>query len=64
MTDLDTSPRLEEPDAVFSALIAAHAGLDPAQSRDLDARLVLLLANQIGNTAIIMAAIAEARRTI
>jgi hypothetical protein len=64
VSTLDTTPRLEDPDAVFAALVAAHADLDEAASRRLDAQLVLLLANHIGQTRIIMAAIAEARRLI
>ncbi len=51
-------------DAVFAALVAAHAGLDEAQSRRLDAMLVLLLAQEVGAMPPIMAAIAEARRLV
>ena len=58
---LDTSPRLNDPDALFEALVEAHRGLDAAASRRLDARIVLLLANQIGDVAIVKAAIAAAR---
>jgi hypothetical protein len=64
MSGLDTSPRLDDPDAVFAALVAAHAGLDDAASRRLNAQIVLLLANQIGSTDIVMAAIAEAKRLL
>ncbi len=55
---------LDDPDAVFAALVAAHAGLDEASSRRLDAMLVLLLAHAVGDTGRVMAAIAEARRLI
>jgi len=58
---LDTSPQLTDPDALFEALVEAHRGLDEAASRRLDARIVLLLANQIGDVAIVKAAIAAAR---
>ncbi len=58
---LDTTPRLADPDALFAALVAAHEGLDEAASRRLDARLVLLLANHIGDAAVLMEAIAQAR---
>lgn len=60
---LDTSPRLQDPDAVFAALVAAHDGLDEAASRRVDAALVLLLANHIGNDAVVLDAIRAARRT-
>lgn len=58
---LDTTPRLDDPDAVFAALVQAHHGLDPAASRQLDAALVLLLANQVGESAVVFEAIAVAR---
>lgn len=38
-----------EGDAFYAALMAAHAGLTDRQSRALDARLVLILANEIGD---------------
>ncbi|MBU8536393.1 DUF2783 domain-containing protein [Falsiroseomonas tokyonensis] len=57
---LDTRPRLEDPDAVFALLVAAHAGLDEAASRRLDARLVLILANHIGDPAVLRQAVALA----
>jgi hypothetical protein len=61
MSALDTSPRLADPDAFYAALMAAHRGLDEAASRRLDARLVLLLANHIGDMAVLRAAIEAAR---
>lgn len=58
---LDTTPRLKDPDALFAALVEAHRELDAAASRRLDARLVLLLANHIGDDEVIRQAIAVAR---
>lgn len=58
---LDTSPRLTDPDALFALLVEAHRGLDDAASRRLDARLVLLLANHIGDMDVLRQAIALAR---
>ena len=63
MSTLDLSPRLTDPDALFEALVEAHLGLSPAASRQLDARLVLLLANHIGDVQVVRQAIAEAVRT-
>ena len=60
---LDTSPRLRDPDAVFAALVAAHEGLDEPASRRLDAALVLILANHIGDDETVLDAIATARVT-
>jgi hypothetical protein len=54
---LDTRPRIADPDAIFAALVDAHAGLDEAASRRLDARLVLLLMNHIGDEAVLCEAI-------
>jgi Protein of unknown function (DUF2783) len=58
---LRTEPRLADPDAVYEALMAAHRGLDPAASRRLDAKLVILLANHIGDAGVLRQAIALAR---
>jgi hypothetical protein len=58
---LDTSPRLADPDAVFAALVDAHRDLDAHASRRLDAKLVLLLANHIGDMEVLREAIALAR---
>ncbi len=63
MPALDTTPRLDDPDALFAALVAAHSGLSVEASRRLDARLILLLANHIGDAAVIAEAIAAARAT-
>lgn len=58
---LDLSPRLADPDGLFAALVAAHDGLDPAASRRLDAALVLLLANHIGDGDVVRDAIRIAK---
>jgi Protein of unknown function (DUF2783) len=48
-------------DAFYDALIAAHEGLTDAQSALLNARLVLLLANHVGDLGALREAIALAR---
>jgi hypothetical protein len=53
VTALRTEPRLADPDGFFAALVEAHRGLDDAASRRLDARLVILLANHIGDEAVL-----------
>lgn len=58
---LDTTPRLADPDALFALLVEAHKGLDAESSRRLDARLVLLLANHIGDMEALREAIALAQ---
>jgi hypothetical protein len=49
-------------DDFYAALIAAHEGLSEADSHRLNARLVLLLANQIGDLDVLRGAITEARK--
>lgn len=58
---LDTSPRLADPDALFALLVEAHKGLGAEASRRLDARLVLLLANHIGDMDALREAVALAK---
>jgi hypothetical protein len=48
-------------DDVYALLIEAHAGLTPEESHRLNIRLVLLLANAVGDKDRIRAAIAVAR---
>jgi hypothetical protein len=57
-----TDANIPDPDGFYEAWIAAHDGLSDEESNDLDARLVLLLANQVGDQAVLLACIAEARR--
>ncbi|ABM59144.1 DUF2783 domain-containing protein [Verminephrobacter eiseniae] len=49
-----TEPRIPDPDGFYAAWLSAHEGLDEARSADLDARLVLLLANQCGDQAVLL----------
>jgi hypothetical protein len=58
---LNTAPNLTDPDGFYEALISAHQGLDAQQSQALNARLVLLLANHIGNMQVLQDALAAAR---
>ncbi len=57
---LDTSPRLADPDGIFTALARAYRQLDESQARTFDARLILLLANHVGDEAVLREAIAIA----
>jgi Protein of unknown function (DUF2783) len=63
MPALDTSSRFIDPDAAFRLLAQAHRCLDAAQSAGLNARLVLLLANHIGDIAVLREAISAAQST-
>jgi Protein of unknown function (DUF2783) len=46
---LTTTPNLRDPDAAYAALLAAHKGLTEAESHALNARLVLILMNHLGD---------------
>jgi hypothetical protein len=48
-------------DDFYAALIEAHAGLTEEESRRLDLRLILLLANQVGDGAVILEALRSAQ---
>ena len=61
---LITAPHLESPDDFYEALIAAHDGLDDAQSHALNARLVLLLANHVGAQDVLRETLAAARANV
>jgi hypothetical protein len=52
---------LDAPDDFYEALIETHAGLSEADSHALNARLILLLANHIGDLDVLKAALAAAR---
>ena len=51
--DLITTPNLDAPDDFYEALIEAHQGLSSAESHAFNARLVLVLANHVGSTAVL-----------
>ena len=59
---LSTSSNFSKPDDAFRAIVEAHRGLTEAQSADLDAALVLVLANHIGDLDVLREAIALAKR--
>ena len=61
--DLITSPNFSAADDFYEALIDAHHDLDNVQSQALNARLVLLLANHIGDFGVLKQALNAARGT-
>lgn len=62
MSKLITEPNIASPDDVYARLIAAHEGLTDAQSRKLDAALILTLANHVGDQHVLEQAIESACR--
>jgi hypothetical protein len=72
---LNLQPNLAEPgqryfrdftpgDDFYEALIEAHRDLGDAQSQLLNAKLVLLLANHIGDLSVVREALALARQDV
>ena len=66
MSELVTTPNLPDPDGFYAELLALHEGRSLEESAAIDARLVLLLANHIGDREVLrqamLAAALPARR--
>ena len=60
MPVLNTEPNLAAPDDFYERLIVMHHGLSDAQSSLVNAKLVLLLANHIGDPVVLEEAMAAA----
>ena len=58
--ELRIQPNLADPDRFYAALLAAHAGRSEESSAKFNARLVLLLANHIGDLDVLDEALAAA----
>ena len=61
MGALKLEPNIVRPDDFYDALIALHRGLTPEQSAKVNAKLVLLLANHVGNMDVLKQALEAAR---
>jgi len=64
MTVLNTQPNIAGADEFYEALLEMHRGLTDAQSELVNARLILLLANHIGDADVLRAAMRLARDEI
>ncbi len=60
---LRTDPNVEDADGFYARLIELHQGLDAEESHKLNAKLVLMLANHIGDRAVLDEALEYLRRT-
>lgn len=58
---LNTNPNISDPDSFYAELIATHDGLSEEESHALNARLILLLANHIGDREALTEALQAAR---
>ncbi len=64
MAELKTELNLAFPDDFYEALVALHRGLTDEQSEMANARLILLLANHIGDMNVLREAMRVAREDV
>jgi anthranilate phosphoribosyltransferase len=60
-TRLASEARFDDPDAAYRLIAQAHRGLTAQESAALNARLVLILANQCGDMTVLREALALAK---
>lgn len=58
---LNRDPNIPDPDGFYAELLGVHEDLTPEESHALNARLILILANQIGDRETLSAALITAR---
>jgi hypothetical protein len=61
---LNVEPNIADHDAFYEMLVDTHQDLDEEQSKMLNAQLILLLANHIGDLPVLREAFAIARRNV
>ena len=61
MAKLVTASQFADPDAAYLALVEARRSLTDAAAAELDTRLVIILANHIGDLDVLREAIALAK---
>jgi hypothetical protein len=61
MAGLNIEPNFKAPDDFYEALVELHRGLSDEQSALVNARLILLLANHIGDLEALREAMQRAR---
>ena len=53
MSSLRTRPNIDDPDGFYEELLSLHEGRSKAESDAVNARLVLILANHIGDRQVL-----------
>ena len=53
MTRLRTGPNIDDPDGFYEELLSLHEGRSKAESDAINARLVLILANHVGDRQVL-----------
>ena len=61
MSDLILTPNIDGADDFYAELLATHEGLETVDSNALNARLVLILANHIGDRTVLSQALRAAK---
>ena len=61
---LNTEPNLAQPDDFYEELIDLHRDLSDEQSALVNAKLILLLANHVGDMGVLREAMAAAREDV
>ena len=61
---LNVEPNLADPDAYYEMLVDTHQDLSDEQSRMLNAQLILLLSNHIGDPDVLRVAFAIVRGNV
>ncbi len=61
---LNVEPNLADHDAFYQMLVDSHQDLSEARSQMLNAQLILLLSNHIGDLGVLREAFAIARRNV
>lgn len=62
MTDLILTPNIDGVDDFYAELLAAHEGLSKEDSDALNARLVLILSNHVGDREVLSQALKAAEK--
>ncbi len=60
MAKLQTDPNIADPDGFYAELLGVHEGRDRTESDAINARLLLILANHIGDREVLSEAFAAA----
>ncbi len=61
--DLNTLANIDDPDGFYDELIRLHDGLSEDESHALNARLILVLCNHIGDLEVLRSAFRVARES-
>ncbi|MEO9821311.1 MAG: DUF2783 domain-containing protein [Paracoccaceae bacterium] len=59
--DLNRNPNIIDPDGFYDELLGVHDGLSKEESEALNARLILILANHIGDRDVLRSALETAK---